>query len=1553
LVSGNFAAINGANPFAIAYDSGKKEVYVANTASNNVDVISAATNAIVATINVGDYPNGVAYDSGKGEIFVVNDYDWDVSVINDTANTVVTTINVGIYPFGVVYDRAKGEIFVANEDSNTVSVINDTNNTAWKSVNVGLTPYGLAYDPAMGEVFVTNSGSNNVSVISDSNNTAWPSIGVGDTPYAAAYDSGTGQVFVTNEIDNNVSVISDTSNTVVATVNVGLYPEGVSYDSALDEVFAANWGTDNVSVISDSSDLVVGTVNVGTFPGGAAYDDVLGETFVANYYSSNVSVIDDSSNTVAASVLLGITPNSIVYDSAKGEFYVANSCSDNVSVINALTNRVVATVSVGVYPDGVVYDSAMGEIFVANAISANVSVINDTSNTVVYTINSGLDTPYALAYDPAKGEIFVTNYNSDYVAVISDQTYSVTDIVVGNSPQGLAYDSATGEVFVANANDDTVSVISDTTNLVVTTVGVGAYPDAIAYDSAKGEVFVGNAYSANVSVMNDVNNKVVKNINVGQYPNGLVYDKVMGEIYVANWNSGNVTVISDATNAVVTNFAAGMGSSIPEYDPSNGYVYVVNYDQGTVSIIPSWPALASVAVVPSTTSIAIGGSASFTATPTCTGGTCLPGTTYKWDITNPAMGTLNASTGSVVKFTALSTTGVVHLFVNATFNGNTAMSPAVTITITLPPLNLVTVSPSSAVIVNGHYQNFTAIPSCGGGPCQPGTTFAWALLHKFGMGTLNITTGSTVKYTATTVGTQELFVNATLNAVKIMGAPVVITILPPLTSVTVSPSPTDVVINTAQSFTAKPVCTGGPCPSGTTFGWSLTNTLGSLNASTSSVVGFTAGSTTGNVVLFVNATVEGITVMSLPVKIAVVSALPPALVSVTVSPSTATVNTRAYKDFTAIPACSGGGACSGVSYTWALAPASLGTLNASTSTVVNFTAGHRAGQGTLYLNATQGSNTAQATVLITVVAGIEMVSVAPASALNMSGGGSQQFNATPICGRTACGPGITYIWSLTNSHIGYLNSTGSTNVTFTAYYIAGNVTMYLNVTMNGITVQARIPISVNASSLPMLSSVAISPTSQTIQVGALAAFTANPTCTGGACPPANITYAWTLTSTIATVSPATGISVNVTAVGPAGSLGLFVNATYNGMTVMSSAAIITITSTPVATLQSVSVSPKSANLAFGGTQTFNATPTCSAQCPTSGISYSWSITNSAMGTLTGAGAIVTFTAKSIAGTVALFVNATLNDNTVKSSPVVVSISSTVVPVLSSVAVKPASSSLAVGGTATFNATAVCTGGTGICPSGASFSWTLTNTLGKLSTSTGSSVIFTATATGTDNLFVNCTLNDKTVRSAPVVITIGPSSVPTLSSVSVSPGSETLKAGGTVEFTATPTCTGGTCPAGTTYAWSLTSSSLGTISSPTGSVVNFTAGQTAGTVTLFVNATLNGKSAMTQVTITVTTSSTTSNILGLSTSAWYIIIAVIVVVVALILVVLIWRRSSGGGKDESWWKSTSEEGGATSGAEKEDGDEKETSSKDDESTKDDNTTSSESKEPTGKDSPKDD
>ncbi|HEV8050631.1 MAG TPA: hypothetical protein VGP88_08570, partial [Thermoplasmata archaeon] len=84
----------------------------------------------------------------------------------------------------------------------------------------------------------------------------------------------------------------------------------------------------------------------------------------------------------------------------------------------------------------------------------------------------------------------------------------------------------------------------------------------------------------------------------------------------------------------------------------------------------------------------------------------------------------------------------------------------------------------------------------------------------------------------------------------------------------------------------------------------------------------------------------------------------------------------------------------------------------------------------------------------------------------------------------------------------------------------------------------------------------------------------------------------------------------------------------------------------------------------------------------------------------------------------------------------------------------------------------------------------------------------------------------------------------LVSTTVAPASAALAPGANASFHVLIGCLGNvTCPAGTTYVWSLSDATVGTLNSTTTASVTFTAGAVYSSTYLFANATLNGTSVL--------------------------------------------------------------------------------------------------------------
>jgi hypothetical protein len=239
--------------------------------------------------------------------------------------------------------------------------------------------------------------------------------------------------------------------------------------------------------------------------------------------------------------------------------------------------------------------------------------------------------------------------------------------------------------------------------------------------------------------------------------------------------------------------------------------------------------LSTLVIAPNPATVAVNGTVQFTASGTdFTGASVTPNAgTIVWSVASGG-GTINPSTGL---FTAGTTAGTFTNTVVATCRG---ISATATVVVTPGPLATITVTPNPATLAINATQQFTAVGSDAFNNVVP-ITPVWSVVA--GGGTINASSGL---FTAgTTPGTFTNTVRATSGT--IFGSATVIVTTGPLVTITVTPNPATVQVNTTQQFTAVGRDAAGNVVAITPV-WSVTNGGGTINASTGL---FTAGAVTG------------------------------------------------------------------------------------------------------------------------------------------------------------------------------------------------------------------------------------------------------------------------------------------------------------------------------------------------------------------------------------------------------------------------------------------------------------------------------------------------------------------------------------------------------------------------------------------------------------------------------------------------------------------------------------------------------------------------------------
>jgi hypothetical protein len=703
--------------------------------------------------------------------------------------------------------------------------------------------------------------------------------------------------------------------------------------------------------------------------------------------------------------------------------------------------------------------------------------------------------------------------------------------------------------------------------------------------------------------------------------------------------------------------------------------------------------------------------------------------------------------------------------VTATSVANPLKSSTATVTI-LPPV-AVSMSPSTAQVVTGKTQQFTAIVIN-----TTNTAVTWSLRGAGCSGNACGTVSSSGLYTApaTVPSPAQVIVTATSVADTTKTASATVTILPPV-AVSISPTTAQVVAGKTQQFAATVINT-----TNTTVTWSLSgsgcsgNTCGAVSSSGLYTAPATVPSPARVIV-----TAASVADTSKSAS-ATVTILPP--VAVSISPTTARVVAGKTQQFTASVINT-----TNTAVTWSLSGAgcSGNTCGTISSSGLYTAPGTLPSPAQVIVTATSVADTNKtASATVTILPPVA-VSISPATA-ELVTGKTQQFTATV---KNTTNTAVT--WSLNGT--GCSGATCGTVSSSGLYTAPAAVPSPAQVSVTATSVAD--PTKSSTASVTILHSIVItvSPGSAQVVTGKTQQFTATVDGTS------DTSVTWKLSGTGCSGATCGAISASglYTAPGAVPSPPqVTVTATSVADTTKSASATVTVL-LPVI----VSISPTTAKVVAGKTQQFTATVT-----NTTNTAVTWSLhgagcSGAGCGTISASGL---YTAP---GTVPSPALVTVVATSAADSTKTASASVTILPPVA-VSVSPTTAQVVAGKTQQFTATVTGTTNTAV-------TWSLSGvgcsgaTCGAIS----ASGLFTAPAAVPNpaQVTVTATANADITKSSSVTVTILPPVV-----VHVSPTTVQLVVLNTLQFTATVTGT-----TNTAVTWSLagtgcSGATCGTISS---------------------------------------------------------------------------------------------------------------------------------------------
>lgn len=587
------------------------------------------------------------------------------------------------------------------------------------------------------------------------------------------------------------------------------------------------------------------------------------------------------------------------------------------------------------------------------------------------------------------------------------------------------------------------------------------------------------------------------------------------------WNTENAAVATVSGTGVVVGIAVGTVRIAASSGGMSGF--------STITVIP--PGVASVTVSPSGPTIKIGETVHLVAQTLDAAGAVLTGRTVTWSSSNTDVATVDNTGlvtgvivgGSVITATSEGKSGTAAVAVNAAVAAS------------------ITVAPPSVIITTGQTSQLTATVKDASGTVISGAVVTWNVDNA-----AIATVSSTGLVTGQTSGAAT--VTATSGAAHV-GVPVTVT-LPPANTVIVSPSSVALLLTQTQPLTATVTDAGGHTIPGATVTWQSNNTAVATVNSAGVVTAVLPGSATITGTSGAASGTSQVTVSLVPVRRVVVTpdALsftqgdPGSQLTVTLLDSVGGLLSLVGRPVTFVSNNTGVAAVSGTGFVTPGGP----------------------GQAVITVTQTGSGLSATATVSVTQIP-VASVSITPALD-TLIVGQSVQLAATTKDGNGNTLTGRLVVWDGSDDNVALVSSAGK--VTSLALG-----TMTVTATSEGKTGTATIVVIA-----PPVASVTISPTTQTVVVGATTpAFTAVTKDANNNVLSGRVVTFSSSDATIATIDASSGVATGV-APGTAS-----LTATSEG--VNSTPAALTVTPVPVG---SVTVSPPSQTITDGGSASYSA-----------------------------------------------------------------------------------------------------------------------------------------------------------------------------------------------------------------------------------------------------------------------------------------------------------------------------------------------------------------------------
>jgi len=436
--------------------------------------------------------------------------------------------------------------------------------------------------------------------------------GVG--PTSAAYDPENQLLYVASTQGRTVQIVNTTTRQVVGEIPIVGTPVSIVYDPAGREVFVADYSSNNVSVINDLTNTLVGqipipsgVVGVQSGPSSLVYDSLNHTVLVGQYGSSgcctdNITVVNGVSNEVVGElpapedvIGLAYNPNSeLVYALGEVDPGIGNTAPE-VGIWDLTTGASAGNwtplVPLGYYT-GIAVDPQAGLVYLASSgldAFANLTEISAANGHVVH--NTTLREPgtsfdvVSAVYSNSTGKIYFSGETEELFTITAASDALVGGIVDGSCIERVALTASGAPFVVPDSCADALIWLDGKTALVTQTSNVGADPVAVEQLPGTGTIAVVESSTQRLDLVDPTSLAVTQQLPLsptyGHAPAATTTDSQTGWLYYYDTGNGGstttgpVVAFDTSGDAVRWTYTPCSGCAFDGLGDSNGWIFVV------------------------------------------------------------------------------------------------------------------------------------------------------------------------------------------------------------------------------------------------------------------------------------------------------------------------------------------------------------------------------------------------------------------------------------------------------------------------------------------------------------------------------------------------------------------------------------------------------------------------------------------------------------------------------------------------------------------------------------------------------------------------------------------------------------------------------------------------------------------------------------------------------------------------------------------------------------------------------------------------------------------